>query len=103
MQNITAIVDQLGELKAKLADLNAQEAELKSILIASGQEVIEGHLFRVSISQVARSSRDTTFKDAIEDLIATHLSRQFITAHTGETVSPVVRVSARKGVLKVAA
>lgn len=51
-QNIAqAATDRLGKLQAELAPLKNEEAALKSLLRDSGLDVIEGDLFRATISQ----------------------------------------------------
>jgi len=51
--------DRLGDIRAQIADLKKIEANLTGLLINSGESVVEGGLFRATISQVAdRSSLD---------------------------------------------
>lgn len=90
---VASIVDQLGQLKAQIASLRAQEEALKALLVDSGLPFADGHLFRAAITRMeARPSIDWR-------AIAEHLnpSRQLVTAHTswGEPFV-TVRVSARK-------
>lgn len=95
-------VDQLGHIKAQIAELEEQEKKIKAELIASGQKEHEGELFRAVISTSDREGRDQIFKNKIEELVSEHLSAQFIRAHTTKTEVTSVRVSARKGIaLKV--
>lgn len=55
--NLTvAVVDRLGEVKAEIARLKELEAELAARLIASGEDAIDGSLFRATIVTTAESS-----------------------------------------------
>jgi hypothetical protein len=87
------MVDELGQLKANIANLQAQEKDLKAKLAASGFQAVDGQHYRASISwQEGRVSIDWR-------AVAEHFnpSRQLVTAHTSKW-DPVVtiRVSARK-------
>ena len=91
--HFAGMVDELGYLKAQIAELKAQEDALKAKLVASGYQTIEGARYRAAVSQVdARPVIDWK-------AIAEHLnpSRQLVVAHT--TYSDpytTVRLSARK-------
>lgn len=55
--NLTvAVVDRLGEVKAEIARLKELEAELAARLIASGEDAIDGSLFRATVVTTAESS-----------------------------------------------
>lgn len=91
---LAAAVDRLALIKAQMAQLSAEEKDLKESLIAAGLPTIDGTAHRVAVSQCAgRVSIDW-------ETIAAKFSpsRQLIAAHTS-TGAPyaVVRVSARKG------
>lgn len=43
-------VDELGNIKARIADLEEQEKELRDRIAASGETEIEGRLFRATVS-----------------------------------------------------
>ena len=49
--NLAAIVDELGELKAAIAELTEKEKELKTIIAASGYAEFDGELFRATVSK----------------------------------------------------
>lgn len=87
------VVDRLAAVKAQIADLKAEEAQLKELLVSSGQSAIDGTAHRASISEVLpRPSIDWR-------AIAEHFnpSRQLVTAHTSQDNGyVVVRVAARK-------
>lgn len=91
---LAAAVDRLALIKAQMAQLSAEEKQLKESLTASGLDAIDGTAHRVAVSHCAgRVSIDW-------ETIAAKFnpSRQLIAAHTS-TGAPytVVRVSARKG------
>ncbi len=89
-----AAVDRLALIKAQMAQLSAEEKQLKEALTASGLDAIDGTAHRAAVSHCAgRVSIDW------ETIAAKFTpSRQLIAAHTS-TGAPytVVRVSARKG------
>ena len=92
------IVDQLGHIKAEIAELEEREKKLREEIIALGKDEVEGDLFRATVSTASREGKDKVFKDKIDELVEKYLSRQFIAAHTTATEVVSVRVSARKGV-----
>lgn len=87
------VVDRLAQVKAQIAELQAEETTLKAELAATGEPVIEGMYHRASISSCDG-------KVVIDwRAIAEHFnpSRQLVTAHTSQGEAYVtVRVSARK-------
>jgi hypothetical protein len=91
---LAAAVDRLALIKAQMAQLSAEEKQLKGALTATGLDAIDGTAHRAAVSHCAgRVSIDW-------ETIAAKFSpsRQLIAAHTS-TGAPyaVVRVSARKG------
>lgn len=87
---ISSTIDELGQLKAQIAELKKREDELKDILESAGITKAEGELFRVSITESVRETLDM-------EAVRAKLSPQFIRAHTKETRYTTVRVTARKG------
>lgn len=53
------LADDLGRIKAQLAELTAIESAIKAELIERGEAAIDGDLYRVSISRSMRSRYDT--------------------------------------------
>jgi len=90
MTNLSKIIDDLGTLKARIADLETQEKALKQALADLTPGAYEGDLFRLSVSE---SERETLDMKAVRE----HLSRQFIAAHTNVTQVRTLRVAARSG------
>ena len=87
------VADRLGQIKAQLADLKKEEAELKDTLIDSGLAVVEGSFYRVAVSE----SEGKTLVDWRTIAEKFSPSRQLIKGNTsvGEAYF-TVRVSARK-------
>jgi len=84
-------IDLLGQLKAQIATLEADEEAIKALLVEDiGVGAHEGDSFRVSVSV---STRDNLDMEAVRN----HLSPQFIRAHTTTKEITTVRCSARKG------
>lgn len=52
--SLAKVVDDLGRVKALIADLAAQEKALKQVLIDAGVDEVEGKLYRASISESCR-------------------------------------------------
>jgi hypothetical protein len=90
MTNLSQIIDDLGALKAKIADLELQEKALKAALQDLPAGAYEGETFRLSISETERETLDMK-------AVREHLSRQFIQAHTNVTPVRTLRVAARSG------
>jgi len=94
--NISDAVDELGTIKAQMANLKEQEAAIKAELILQGIEEAEGELFRLTIRQQISRKLDTVL---IRKLVPKALLRKA----EKEVTSTVVRVTARKGVTVKAA
>lgn len=88
-QNLAHIVDELGQLKAAIAELTEKEKELKTIIAASGYAELDGDLFRATVSL---SERTTLESDKVRAL----LSPAQIAACSKVTEVTTVRVAARK-------
>lgn len=91
--DLIAMVDELGGLKARIADLQAREKELKTMLSGCGYQSVDGREYRASIAW-------SDGKISIDwRAVAEHFnpSRQLVTAHTstGEAFA-TIKVSARK-------
>ena len=93
------VVDELGILNAKIAELEGQAKRLKSQLIENGIGAYEGDLFRATVSM---SQRETLDMAAVRE----KLTPQFIRSHTKVTQVTFVRVASKiegKQPLKVVA
>src|SRR5215203_4952839 len=91
VNNLTSAIDQLGLIKAQIADLKSQEQALRDVLAAQGAGSFEGELFRATVSVGERATLDMA-------AVRAKLSRQFIQANTNITEVVTVRVSARNNV-----
>lgn len=96
MSNLKPTIDELGHIKAQIAELNRRKEELKELIIELGPGAHEGELFRATVSQFDREVLDM-------EAVRAKLSPQFIRAHTSLTPVTAVRVTARNNAkLKVA-
>lgn len=91
------LIDELGLLKAQIAEMKSREEALKAEVILAGGG--EGLLYRATVSETTRKVIDWR---AVAEALGP--SRQLITAHTSSVESTAVRVVARTGVvMKIAA
>jgi hypothetical protein len=81
--NINAIADELGQLAAQIAELTARQDALKKDLIDAGVDVVEGDLFRATVTEVHPSPR-VDFAAIVAKL---NPSRQLVAAHTHDAKS----------------
>jgi hypothetical protein len=88
MTNLARIIDDLGILKAQIADLAKQEKALKDALADLDPGTYAGEVFQLSISQ---SERETIDQDAVRAA----MSRQWLAAHTKVTPVRTLKVAAR--------
>lgn len=89
---LAAFVDRLAEVKARIADLKAEEEQLKQLLIDSGEQVIESSSYRAAVS-VVQGRVITDWKTVAEKL---QPSVQLVTAHSKKSDEYYsVRVSSR--------
>lgn len=91
--NVIAItpspIDELGMLKAQIADLTAKAEALKKDIIAQGPGAYDGALFRATVSETSRS-----FIDA--DLARKFLTEKVLAKITKTSSTYTVRVVSRK-------
>jgi hypothetical protein len=86
--NLKPLVDELGAIKAQIADLEIREKKLRDQLVAIGPGAYDGDNYRATVSS---SERDTLDMKAVRE----KLTKQFIRAHTSTTEVTTVRVDAR--------
>ena len=82
-------IDELGYLKAQIADLIKKSDALKAEILAEGPGAYDGALFRAAVSEVTRN-----FIDA--DLAREHLTAKQLAKITKTCSTYSVRVTARK-------
>ena len=93
-KKLSTLADELGTIKAAIANLKQQETDLKDILKESGQSVIDGEVFRVSVSS---SSTKRISKPAFDAMCAKHaISNRDYNRCFKTSQSTTVKVSARK-------
>lgn len=85
------IVDKIGKKRAAIAKLQAELADLESIVKDEGVGAYEGNLYRVTVSFTDRAT--VAWKKIAEKLGA---SRQMITANTTYSEVTTLRCTARK-------
>ena len=85
--NTRMLVDVLGEIKARVAELTAREAEVRAQLVKLGEGDYDGNMYRATVSM---SEKHTLDMAAVRE----KLSPQFIMAHTNATPVTTVRVVA---------
>ena len=89
--HLTDTVDHLGVIKARIAELTAEEDRLRTILIESGPGAYEGEFYRATVSESERHTLDM-------DAVRAKLSAKWIARHTNTTEVTMVRVTARLGI-----
>jgi len=85
------VVDSLGAVRAEIKHLQDQARFLEDILKNSGESVVDGQRYHAAISHTLRSIVD--WKGIAARL---NPSRQLVTAHTKQSESVAVRVTAHK-------
>jgi hypothetical protein len=85
-------VDKLGVVCAQMAALKAQKDSLRLMLISSGREVVEGQLYRGTVSEAEVNT--TNWKTVAERMGPSH---QLVSAHTTSSKRTQVRVVSRNG------
>lgn len=90
----TGLADELGVIRAKMADLKDRESEIREIMLEAGEKAFEDRKFRAVVVESLRTYID--WKAVAEKLKP---SRQLVTAHTTEKDVVSIRVSARRGAL----
>jgi len=86
---LSLAVDDLGTLKARIADLVKQESALKALIAASGYAELDGALFRATVSLSERATLNS-------ERVKGFLTPAQIVACTQTAEVTTVRVSARK-------
>lgn len=89
-----AAVDELGRIRAKIAELKKQEDALKAEVAAMGPGAYEGALFRATVSTYETARFDASA--AREKLIKEGFAR-WVRDHTSTAESTKVAVVSRSG------
>ena len=89
---VAGLADELGFLRAQMADLKDREKEIRDIMIEAGVKALEDDTFRALVVESIRTMID--WKQVAAKLKP---SRQLVTAHTTEKEVISIRVNARRG------
>ena len=92
--NTTGLADELGIIRAKMADLKDREVEIREVMIAAGISAFEDKKFRAVVVESLRTLID--WKSVAAKLEPSH---QLVSAHTTQKEVTSIRVSARRGAL----
>ena len=94
-----ALVDRLGKLNAELAPLINEQEAIKALLRESGLEVIEGDLFRATITPGKPGSK-TDWQALATSVCSEARLAKLIPAFTSTTAAPAARIAvkAKQGV-----
>jgi hypothetical protein len=87
-QTGVAAVDELGVLLALLAPLHRRERELKDLLKAYGKPVLEGALFRATISESMEARLDGA-------KIKLEMGQDWVDAHSKPVIKNTVRLASK--------
>ena len=89
-QNLSPVVDSLGQVRAQIANLRIQEAALELQLKKAGHGAYEGMFFRAVVSEYEKAN--VAWKDVALKL---NPSVQLMTAHTSYSKIVALNLSAR--------
>ncbi len=94
-----ALVDRLGKLNAELAPLLNEQEALKALLRESGLEVVEGDLFRATITPGKPGSK-TDWQALATSVCSKDRLAKLVPAFTYKTEPPAARIAvkAKQGV-----
>jgi hypothetical protein len=90
---LSEIVDQLGDVKAQIADLKAKETALRDELADSGESEVEGDLFRATVSKFEVDRTD--WKCVVSSQKMTPTLSRLINSNTTKTEQTTVKIVAR--------
>lgn len=83
-----SLVDELGQIKAQMAELEKRESAIKKRLIEGGLSEYEGTLFRVTVAKSIRIALDTK-------AIRAEMGAKWCDDHSTMSEVTTVRVGAR--------
>lgn len=88
--NSTTAIDDLGHIRAQIADLKKKEQALKQSVIELGEGAHEGELFRATVTETKRDVFDVAWAKK-------KLGNKQVAAHTRQTAYVTVTLTARTG------
>jgi hypothetical protein len=80
--NLSTLIDQLGDLRAKQGELEREEQALKRALAEVGVGSHEGERYVLTVVMADRLVQDGELKEKVQELIDEHISKQYWRAHT---------------------
>lgn len=92
--DVTGLADELGLIRARMADLKDRETAIRLTMIDAGIKAFEDKKFRAVVVESLRTLVD--WKAVAAKLEPSH---QLVTAHTTQKDVISIRVSARRGAL----
>ncbi len=92
-RDLPGLADELGFIRAQMADLKDRETNIRETFIEAGITAMEGETFRAVLVE---SLRTTINWKAVAAKLKP--SRQLVTSHTSEKEVISIRVNARRGV-----
>ena len=91
-QDLHGLADELGSLRAQMADLKDRESDIREMFISAGVHSLEDERFRAVVVESLRTT--VNWKAVAAKLEPSH---QLVTAHTTEKEVISIRVNARRG------
>ena len=91
--DLKSTTDELGEVKAQIADLAEKEDQLKQVLLDSGRDEVEGKLFRCTISRF--QAVNVNYKAVLEELPPSPVLSKLLKQNTSVADRVSVRVVSR--------
>jgi phage host-nuclease inhibitor protein Gam len=98
--NLSALIDQYGDLQAEIAKLEKAERDLKAALADVTAGSYESDKYRLTISDSVLSSNDDVLKAEIKDVVEAYratLTKQYLCAHTVKKPSRTHRIGLPTG------
>jgi hypothetical protein len=93
--NLSTLIDQLGDLRAKQGELEREEQALKRALADVEPGSHEGERYVLTVLMPDRLIQDQELKDKIQELTDKYISRQYWKAHTELKPIRTLRTRAR--------
>lgn len=91
-KELPGLADELGFVRAQIADLKDREQDIRETFIEAGVTAMEGETFRAVVVESLRTT--VNWKEVAAKM---EPSRQLVRAHTTEKEVTSIRVNARRG------
>lgn len=89
-----ATADKLGKIQAQIAPLRGEEAALKQLLRDSGETVVEGDVYRVTISQ-AKPTKSINWQALAEHFLPPDVIAGALSTFTTEKEAGEARITVK--------